>query len=46
MHIKYAKVVFGKENCIINLTPGFPNLLNVLLVGVVYRKKEMPLGWV
>lgn len=38
MHIKYAKVVSSKENCVINLTPGFPNLSNVC-DSVLYHKK-------
>lgn len=40
MHIKYAKVVFSKENCKIILTLGFPNLFDVLLVNILYHKKR------
>lgn len=40
MYIKYAKVVFSKENCKTNLTMGFPNLFDVLLVSVMCHKNR------
>lgn len=39
MYIKYFKVVFSKENCVINLILGFLNLFDVFLVSVFNCKK-------
>ena len=43
MHVKYLKVVFSKENCVTNLTLGFPNLFDVFLASVLNCKKHKPL---